>query len=411
MVLTMRADSVQTDMSFGRERSHVSSNALEQRLGPVVEAYDRQGTHRTGTDVDHRSAEWLAGYARQLGVEAALEPFALNRIDPQSCFLRLADRCIGGVPLFDAAFTDTEGVRGRLGALGSNAEIAVAATEPFTLMEPQKEQSNAVVAARQSRHKAVILLTRGSKPGLFLLNAPSFRTPCGPPMLQVSSAESQWLKEQAVAHTQATVVATVKHTATQAFNVTAKIPGSDPGLPPLVIMTPRSGWWQCASERGGGLACWLEAMRVLASGKPARDCFFVACSGHELGFLGIDAYLRTRPDLIKRAYQWIHFCANIGAPRQANHIHASGDGVEQWAAAIMSKEELTVSATARRGSVPRGEAAALHRGGGRYVALVCGTEVFHHPADRWPDAIDVALLTRYAKAFANGALQLASRAM
>ena len=54
-------------------------------------------------------------------------------------------------------------------------------------------------------------------------------------------------------------------------------------------------------------------------------------------------------------------------------------------------------------------AGTLHRGGGRYVAIVCGTDVFHHSADRWPDAVDVGLLGRYARAFANGALQLAGR--
>ena len=384
-------------------------DALEQRLGSIIEAYDSQGIHRAGTDVDHRSAKWLVAYAQRLGVEAALEPFPLNRIDPRPSFLRVADRIIDGVPLFDAAFTDANGVRGRLGLLGSDAEIAVAETEPFTLMEPHKEQRNAVAAARNSRHKTVILLTRGSKPGLFLLNALQFRTPCGPPMLQISSEESEWLKEQARAGAEATVVAAVDQTATHAFNVTAKIGGSDPGLPPLVIMTPRSGWWQCASERGGGLACWLETMRVLAGAEPERDCLFVACSGHELGFLGIDAYLDRRPDLIKRAYKWIHFGANIGSPQQANLIHASDDLAERWVIGIMEREGLIAGARAGRGSMPRGEVGTLHRGGGSYVALVCGTDVFHHAADRWPDAVDVALLGRYARAFANGALQLASR--
>jgi hypothetical protein len=251
------------------------------------------------------------------------------------------------------------------------------------------------------------LLTRGNKPGLFLLNAPSFKAPCGPPMLQVSSEESEWLKEQAAVRAEATVVAVATQTATQAFNVTAKIAGSDPGLPPLVIMTPRSGWWRCASERGGGIACWLETMRVLAGARPEHDCLFVACSGHELGFLGIGAYLDRRPDLIKRAYRWIHFGANIGAPRQANLIHASDDLAERWAVTTLEMKGLRVDAIAARGSVPRGEAGAVHRRGGRYVAMVCGTDVFHHADDRWPDAVDVASLARYAVAFANGARELA----
>jgi hypothetical protein len=410
-IVRMRADAIQPDLLLAQERSQASSDALERRLASIVEAYDRQGNHRSGTDVDRMSAEWLVAHAGGLGVEAVLEPFALDRIDPQSCFLRVADRCIGGVPLFDAALTGGDGVHGRLGALGSDAEIGLAETEPFTLMEPQRELGGAVAAARRSRHKAVVLLTRGSRPGLFLLNALWFMKPCGPPMLQVSSAESQWLKEQAAARAHVTLVTAVRRTATQAFNVTATIAGSDPGLAPLVIMTPRSGWWQCASERGGGLACWLEAMHVLARGKPARDCLFLACSGHELGFLGLDAYLDTRPGLTRRACQWIHFGANIGSPRQPNLVLASDDAIEQWAVGLMATEGLTARATPYRGQVPRGEAGALHRGGGRYVALVCGTEVFHHAADRWPDAVDVALLARYARAFANGALQLAGRTM
>jgi hypothetical protein len=385
------------------------TNALEERLAAVVEAYDRQGLHRSATDIDHQSAEWLVDCARELGVRATLEPFDLDRVDPQPSFLRVADRRIDGVPLFDAAFTAGDGIHGRLGALGSDAEIAVAETEPFTLLEPQKEQRKSVMAARSGRHKAVVLLTSGNRPGLYLLNALSFGAPCGPPMLQVSSEESAWLKAHAVAHTQATVVAAAARTAARAFNVVAKIPGRNPELAPLVVMTPRSGWWQCASERGGGLACWLETMRALALAGTERDCLFIACSGHELGFLGIDAYLSRRPDLTQRAHAWIHIGANIGAPRQPNLIHASDQLMAQWVYAALRSAGLTVGATAARESVPRGEAGALHRGGARYAALVCGTKVFHHAADRWPEAIDLVLLGRYATALAGGALQLAGR--
>jgi len=103
------------------------------------------------------------------------------------------------------------------------------------------------------------------------------------------------------------------------FNVAVKIAGSNPALAPLVVMAPRSGWWQCASEQGSRLACWLEAIRILAAGRPARDTFFVALSGHELGFLGIDAYLKRRGDFVKRAHMWIFFGSDIGAPDSQSH--------------------------------------------------------------------------------------------
>jgi hypothetical protein len=62
---------------------HAALDALEQRVGSVIEAYDTQGIHRTGTEVDCLSAEWLVDCARHLGVEATMEPFALSRVDPQ----------------------------------------------------------------------------------------------------------------------------------------------------------------------------------------------------------------------------------------------------------------------------------------------------------------------------------------
>jgi len=40
---------------------------------------------------------------------------------------------------------------------------------------------------------------------------------------------------------------------------------------------------------------------------------------------------------------------------------------------------------------------------------VCGSNVYHNVADRWPEAVDVAILARYARAFANGALELAQQ--
>jgi hypothetical protein len=392
---------------FGQQQPQSALDAIEQRVARVIQAFDAQGNHRTGTKVDNASAEWLADEVRQLGAEPSLEPFTLNRIDPQSSFVRIADRRIEGVPVFDAGFTGAEGVHGRLGPLGSDVEIGLAETEPYKLAEPGIEYRSQVSEARRSRHKALVVLTRGSRPGLFLMNASAFSKPFGPPMLQVSGAESNWLNQQAQSRTEATLVAQVRRTTAQAFNVTVKIAGSNPTLAPLVLMAPRSGWWQCASEQGSRLACWLEAMRVLAGGKPARDCFFVALSGHELDLLGMETYIKLRPDLIRRAHVWIFFGSDIGAPQQPNLIHASDDVLEQWTVAAMEKEGLTVNGKARHDSQARGEAGIVKRGGGRFVTVACGSDVYHSVADRWPEAVDVAALTRYAKAFANGALELA----
>ena len=400
------ASAIGRDGLLARDCS-LPSMALEQRLADVIAEYDTQGNHRTGTPVDNASAQWLARQAQEIAAKAELEPFPLSRVDPYSCYLHIADRRIEGVPLFDATFTDADGVRGRIGPLGSDAEIGLAETEPFSLVEPRRAQVGAVAEARRSHHKAVVLLTGGSRPGLFLLNAVSFRKPNGPPALQVSSVESQWLKHQAQQRAEATLVAHVIRTPAQAYNVTTKVVGSDPASSPLVFMAPRSAWWQSASEQGSRLACWLEALRVMTAGSTKRDAYCVALSGHELGLLGIDAYIERRPDLVKRAHVWVFYGSDIGAPRQPNLIHASDEVLERWLLRAMEQETLSVDAKVRHEAPARGEVGPIQRGGGRFVTVACGSEAFHNVADRRPEAIDIALLARYARALASGAVQLA----
>lgn len=409
LVCALAAHATESSLQSKQRQSQDSADTVEQRVTTVIQAYDGQGNHRTGTEVDKISAEWLAGEVRQLGVTPSLEPFSLSRVDPQSCYLHVGSRRIGGVPLFDAGFTDSEGVRGRLGLFGSSAEIGLLEIGPFKLAAPRAEHEGPISVARHSAHKGLVLLTRGRRPGLFLSNALAFRSPSGPPMLQVSNTESEWLKQLGKNGAQAVLVAQIKRTTAQAFNITAKIAGRDPTLAPLVFMAPRSAWWQCVSEQGCRLALWLEAMRVLASAKPARDCLFVAFSGHELGVLGMDAYLESRQNLIKRAQAWIFFGSSIGAPQQPSLIHASDEALERWTIAAMESEGLAVNERAPHDSAARGEAIVIQRGGGRFVTVACDSDVYHSVADRWPEAVDVAELARYARAFANGALQLAQQ--
>src|SRR5713101_1992245 len=338
LVFALAARTTVSSLLSGQQQLQASPDSLEHRVATVIQAYDAQGNHRTGTEVDRLSAEWLSWEVQRLDLRASLEPFTLSRVEPQSCYLRVGDRRVDGVPLFDAGFTDGEGVRGRLGPIGSDAEIGLLEVGPFKLAEPRAEHQGPISMARRGAHRGVVLLTRGRRPGLFLSNALAFRNPSGPPMLQISGAESEWLKAQVQSGAKAVLVAQVKRNSTQAFNVTAKVTGSDPKLAPLVFMAPRSAWWQSVSEQGCRLACWLEAMRVLTAGKPARDCFFVALSGHELGVLGMDTYIKRRPDLIRRAYAWIFFGSDIGAPRQPNLIHASDEALERWTVAAMEKE-------------------------------------------------------------------------
>jgi hypothetical protein len=383
----------------------LAGRELQQRIAETIRAYEQQGIHRTGTKVDGISANWLADEVRQSGLTPARETFPITRVDPITASLTAAGRRqIEGVMLYDGGFTDATGVSGRLGPLLSDAPIGLTEIVPNAAgVGPLAE------ARRQDRHRAIVVVTRGGRPGLCPSNAESFLDPFGPPVLQVSSEEADALAEVARHGSAVTLIAHAKRTPTEAFNVTASIQGTDRALPPLVIMTPRSGWWTCASERGGGIACWLELMRGMRSMKAARDVLFVASSGHELGQLGIEIYAERRPGLIKHSRAWIHFGANIGAAQDpGNTVQASDDEMERVLAEGMTAAGLGIDRRVSRGTIPGGEAGVVHRGGGRYMSIIGRNALFHNPADRGPEAVDPSVIARFAAVFTSIARTLAS---
>jgi len=252
-------------------------------------------------------------------------------------------------------------------------------------------------------------VTRGARPGFCPSNADSFLQPFGPPVLQVASEEGPFLAECARRNSKALLTTHVERTQVEAFNVVTTVSGKNKGPAPLVVMTPRSGWWACASERGGGLACWLEIMRAMRDAKPVRDILFVASSGHELGHLGLDAFIARRPGLVPAAKAWIHLGANIGAAQgPGTNLQASDDEMESMMAEAMSKAGLKIDRRLPRGTLPRGEAENVHRGGGRYVSIIGDNDLFHNTSDRGADTVDLNVIERFAGAAAVVATALAT---
>ena len=366
-------------------------------IADPIAQYDSQGIHRTGTAVDRASADWLAGLVKSCGLKPQLEPFRLSRVDPQACFVEAGGRRVDGLPMFDGSFTDHGGIRGRIGAAGSDAPIG------WLEAPPNGEAGELLEIRKSGRHKAIIVVTKGAVPGLSPINAAQFAHPMGPPVLQISSEERGWISELAGAKTDALVTAQVQRTDVEAFNVTAVRKGRDSKLPSVVVMTPRSGWWQCASERGGGLVCWLELMRAIR--EPARDFVFVASSGHELGHLGLDSFIEKNSGLVKGARAWLHFGANIGAKEPGGVLQCSGDAMESLATRELGGAGITLTPQPR-GRVPGGEAGNIHKGGGQYISVIGRNAFFHNQADRWPDAVDTIALAKFVSAFVNIAKDL-----
>ena len=241
-----------------------------------------------------------------------------------------------------------------------------------------------------------------------LMNAVHFFDPFGPPVLQVGSEELHQLTETARLGAQARVVVSAARRPAHSFNVTARLEGRDGRLAPVVVMTPRSGWWHCAGERGGGIACWLEVIRSMSAADRLRDVLFVSTSGHEIGLPGIEAFEKARPGILTGAWSWVHFGANIGAtPASGPRYAATNDGLRE--AARKALAEAGAESAELSEAMVGAESNFVSDRGARCTAMVGGGyPLFHREADRWPSAIDVDAIARCANAFARVALDAAS---
>jgi hypothetical protein len=378
---------------------------VEGRTHDLLGAFDGQGHHRTGTEIDRASGDWLHREAARAGGMARLVPFSFARLDVLEAYVEIGGQRIEGLPFFDGGVTDATGVTGPIGSEGVQlavADRAAISTEGEFLAE----------ARRAGRVGAIVVVTSTSVPGLVPSNARAFTAPYGCPVLQVGSEARGVLDAAARSGATARVVCRTKRTDTTAVNVEAEVPGRDASLAPLLVITPRSGWWTCAAERGGGLVCWLETMRALAGSRPARRTMFVASSGHELGHLGLEAFLHANDALLRTAHACIHLGANIGAggaTAPGALLQASHDALDDMTSAALTDAGAAIAGRLPRGRVPAGEARNLHVGGARYVSLIGqGNAWFHHQDDRYPAAVTADRVARYARAVAAAATRLTS---
>jgi hypothetical protein len=118
---------------------------------------------------------------------------------------------------------------------------------------------------------------------------------------------------------------------------------------------------------------------------------FTATSGHELGHLGLDDFMRRCPG-------WERPIAEVGGELS---IQSASDDLRALAVGELTRVGRKPDRTAPKTLVPSGETRDIHREGGHYVTLVGSNPLFHLPQDRRPHAVDASAVTRVAAAAAR----------
>ena len=380
-----------------------------QRISKFIETYDSQGIHRTGTEGNMKNAQWLANEIKKLGLEPIMDGFNINRLDIKEAYIKIGDQKISGIPLYDSIIKDNEIITGSLGQFNSNAILGASLISRDQNLEKERYRN---------RHQGLVIAKKGAFPGLFLINAYNFKKPFGPPILQISNEFWPWIEQMAKNDSKATLIIQCLRTKVKVYNVLAYLEGKQSELPPLIITTPRSGWWRCASERGGGIAGFLEIMRALSSISPRRKIIFLANTGHELGNIGMNYFINTHLTLVKDAIAWIHLGANFSASNFTQIgvktppliiSQASDRNIQALALKCMLNEGIKPDLSMPIGELPpRSEAQNIHEGGGRYFSLIGTNNLFHHPEDRWPKAVDINKAVKCIRSLTSLAIELAN---
>jgi hypothetical protein len=361
------------------------------RCSEIIRAFDGQGWHRTATPGDDASTEWLIAELAACGADARSEAFPFVRVDADECVVKVGDDRFEAVPLSDSGLPEGRfALEGRISEKPGAGGIAVSHAN-------HQGEDREFDDLRQGAWQAVIAAVGDPAHGVALRNALRYDAPSGAPVFQLPATALPLLIAARDAGLDARVEGRITRTETMATNVAGRVRGADSRKQPLVVLTPKSGWWHCAGERGGGLAIFLELAREIGSHPLGRDVVFVATTGHELGFIGAQRFLRAHPELAALALAWLHLGANIGAAGTRTVIRSSEgdlDAVVREAVAATGRPDATLQVTP---NAPHGEAAIVAQHGGRYVSVVGGPfALFHSIDDRWPVAIDAEAIAANA---------------
>lgn len=238
----------------------------------LVRSYAAIGHHRTVSATGEQTLHWLARQLEMFGAEVSFQSFEYQHFDCETN-IHGVDLAVDLMALYYAFSGHHDLSNLATGRVDAHAAEAAISTKIDALVSQAKTNGNdglvlgtdcptgtlcAINREYGSGYDFPVLLT--SPHDLNLFNKPSVSLSC---------------------------FASVRPGS--ARNVTAHFCGPD-HAPTIVVTTPFSVWFQCAGERGSGIAIALHVAKRLSSRFNVR---LLLANGHELGFLGGYEFART----------------------------------------------------------------------------------------------------------------------
>ena len=292
----------------------------EDRVAVDLARYIGFGSKQSGGKGDEACGVWLSGELEALGFKVERQSFTAPFFEPVRCELTAgeAKASVWAQPI--VVPTGPAGVTGPLVHIDSNGEAAGPLAGAIALLElPYGRLSSAVAkpirtpitAALAAGAKAVVAITNGPTGKIVALNADGREPMFKGPVALLAPADAKPFLAAASARTPATLVLDGQGGRRPAFNFIGRLDRKKPRW--LVVSTPRSGWFTCAGERGGGVAAWLWLARWAGKAVTDYNLAFVCNSGHEYEYLGAAEALKKLAPMPADTHFWLHLGANVAS--------------------------------------------------------------------------------------------------
>ncbi len=287
-----------------------------ERLFADVRRYAEAGNKQSGGAGDRRTADWTAN--RLAGAGFAVERLSFNVpwFAASRCELSLGNLSIPLVAQPLAVETGADGYDAplRLAETAGRLDGAIAVLRlPYqrwsSLIDRAVRGPLADALARGAG--AVILVTTGPSGEALLLNTPADRPVSDKPLALLAPRLAAPVIEAARQGSAAKLILRGEGGTRTAQNIIGR--RVLPGRPWLVVSTPRSGWTDCAGERGPGIAIWLALADWMPRAFARHSLLFLCNSGHEYENLGASHIVAKVGPPPGETDFWLHLGANAAA--------------------------------------------------------------------------------------------------
>ena len=388
----------------------MSGTFSDEKLRADLVQYSAMGEHRTASAIDHVTSNWIRRRLEAAGFTAELQPWTLRQFQLKECWVEVYGKRLEAFPLWYPKATGPTPICDRLTLSGETVSGRIALTQFSDIMvTPKSDHASKIQDSASAGARAIVGCTPHPSGEVYGQNVipPYNQTPWPIPVVMIAPRNWHILEAAAIHNDKISVhLSGDDELSSVAYNVAAKLERGDSWI---IISTPQSGWFRCASERGAGVALLIALAKWASASDLPHSFLFLSTTGHEIGHMGIHNLMETYDlPLPTKTECWLHLGSSIGAfafdSDSEGLLIPSGAEPESWlfssANMINALERNFAEFTHLKPEIynrKNGEIRWILESGYTAFALM-GSQKFFHLDKDGPENVDASLLSKLGKA-------------